>query len=203
MTSEGRALEPDQNDDERRPSEFDTHGWLPKADAAQLLKVQPRQLEKRAEQGLIEKKVLPRRPNEKTARVVYSRADIQAILAGEPKASDRTSPHRDQAQPEESALQSTRVQEIVALVSALRGPAPYPTVKPFMTLEEAAEYAELPIGLLRKLIRTGRLPAEHYTFNTFKRDGDKLKRRSVTTTYVKSADLRGMEFATRKEDTDG
>jgi hypothetical protein len=61
-------------------SELDSAIFVGKAEAAKLLKVHPRQLERRAQQGSIEKRFLPRKAGEKSARVVYSRADIEALL---------------------------------------------------------------------------------------------------------------------------
>lgn len=63
-------------------SELDSALYIGKVEAAKLLKVHPRQLERRAQQGRIEKHYLPRKPGEKAARVVYSRADIEALLSG-------------------------------------------------------------------------------------------------------------------------
>jgi hypothetical protein len=58
--------------------------WLFKDEAAALLGVAVRQLEKRARRGFIETKRLPREFNETAARVVYSRTDILALKAGKP-----------------------------------------------------------------------------------------------------------------------
>lgn len=60
--------------------ELDSSIYLGKAEAAALLKVHPRQIERRAQQGYIEKHYLPKKAGEKAARVVYSRADIEQIL---------------------------------------------------------------------------------------------------------------------------
>lgn len=61
-------------------SELDSAIFVGKAEAARMLKVHPRQLERRAQQGAIAKHFLPRKAGEKSARVVYSRADIEALL---------------------------------------------------------------------------------------------------------------------------
>ena len=58
--------------------------WLPKDEAAALLKVGIRQLENRVTDGLIRKKVLPKAPSERVARVVFSREDLLALKAGKP-----------------------------------------------------------------------------------------------------------------------
>lgn len=70
-------------------SEVDNGTWLGKADAAKLLKVSTRSLERDAQRGAIARMYLPRRPAEKSARAVYSRADIEALLAEESTQSDR------------------------------------------------------------------------------------------------------------------
>jgi hypothetical protein len=67
-------------------SQIDSTEWVGKAEAARLLGVHPRQLERRAHQGRITKRVLPRKPSEKAARVVYSRADIEDLKRNPPEA---------------------------------------------------------------------------------------------------------------------
>jgi hypothetical protein len=58
--------------------------WVAKQDAAKTLGVTERQVEKRAQQGYLRKRFLPRLANEKTARVEYLREDIDALLCGKP-----------------------------------------------------------------------------------------------------------------------
>jgi excisionase family DNA binding protein len=58
--------------------------WITKEEAAKILGVNVRQVQKRAEQGYIEKRLLARLPNERQARVVYARHDVDAIVAGTP-----------------------------------------------------------------------------------------------------------------------
>ena len=67
-------------------SELDSTEWLGKAEAARLLGVHPRQLERRAKQRQIRKRVLPRKATEKAARVVYSRVDIEELKRHPPEA---------------------------------------------------------------------------------------------------------------------
>jgi hypothetical protein len=62
----------------------DNDAWLSKAEAAQALGVSVRQLELKTAQGRIRKETLPKKPNERAARVVYSREDLDAIRAGSP-----------------------------------------------------------------------------------------------------------------------
>jgi hypothetical protein len=58
--------------------------WVSKQDAAKTLGVNERQVEKRAQQGYLRKRFLPRQANEKTARVEYAREDVDALLCGKP-----------------------------------------------------------------------------------------------------------------------
>src|SRR3954470_15971413 len=58
--------------------------WISKEEAGRLLHVRLRQVERRIEQGCIRKKVLPRKPTQKSAHVVVSRADVLALKAGKP-----------------------------------------------------------------------------------------------------------------------
>jgi hypothetical protein len=60
-------------------SEIDSSIWIGKQEAATMLNVQPRQVERRAQQGRIERRLLPRVAGEKAARVVYSRDDIERL----------------------------------------------------------------------------------------------------------------------------
>lgn len=62
--------------------EIDSEMWLGKNEAAKLLKTSPRQLERRAREGRVGKRYLPRKPSEKAARVVYSRNDILDLVNG-------------------------------------------------------------------------------------------------------------------------
>jgi hypothetical protein len=59
-------------------------GWLHKTEAAALLDVSIRQLENLAALKRIRKNRLPRQPNERSARVLYSVEDIEAIKNGTP-----------------------------------------------------------------------------------------------------------------------
>ena len=58
--------------------------WVTKAEAAALLGTSTRQLERRAENGNIRKRTAEKRPWERAATVLYARADIVALNAGNP-----------------------------------------------------------------------------------------------------------------------
>lgn len=61
-----------------------TEEWIPKVKAAQLLKVNERQIEKRAQEGWIRKRYQERKPTERSARVEYLLEDVKALVAGKP-----------------------------------------------------------------------------------------------------------------------
>jgi hypothetical protein len=71
-----------------------------------------------------------------------------------------------------------------------------PRVRQFMTIEEAAQYTSLPLGLLRRFVRQGRLPAETWRPP---RSGPGDRQPSVT--WVKTADLDALAF-TRADNSD-
>ena len=133
--------------------------WLPKDEAAALLKVGIRQLENRVTDGLIRKKVLPKAPSERVARVVFSRADVMALKAGKPNTRDesiRPEPSQSVSNGKSNALAPAAPERGIlaiphALIDLLRerrepGSLIKAPLKPWLTLEEAAEYS----GLTRK-----------------------------------------------------
>jgi hypothetical protein len=58
--------------------------WVSAEEAAEMLGVNVRQVQKRAKAGYLAKTYLPRLPNERQGRVRYARADVTALLAGTP-----------------------------------------------------------------------------------------------------------------------
>jgi excisionase family DNA binding protein len=115
-------------------SEIDSGAWVGKEEAAKLLKVSVRQIERRAHQGAIERKHLPKAANEKSARVVFSRADIEALLRGE--------------EPAAEDLGMTRA-EILEGVTEL-------------TKREVIEYLGKSKRTVETMIAQGRLPAQYF-----------------------------------------
>jgi hypothetical protein len=133
--------------------------WLTKDEAAALLGVHPRQVERREAGGQIRKKALPREPGQTTARVVYSRADLLAVKAGTPNDYRRAG-----SVPGANALTvagsydagaavgpGAAALETLAAVLQRIAPAvhePNHAPRPWLTLEEAAEYSGLPAAWL-------------------------------------------------------
>lgn len=149
--------------------------WLPLADAAELLGVGRRQIERRAAQGMIQKRVLERAPMQTFAPVLYSRADVEAIRHGKPNnharlvkpkangaAKGAEMPRQASNGGDSVALSvvSAAKQDanaLAALVAALRvAPA---EVKPWLTLAEASEFSGLPSAYLRREAKAGGLHA--------------------------------------------
>lgn len=150
--------------------------WLPKKDAAIMLGVGTRQLETRAKNGQVRNRRLPRKPHQTAAPVEYNVEDIQAILSGQPNQ------HQVVVAPERAALETPvsetalpAAAESQALVPAARQDgwnslaahlavlsAAYPApqqVKPWLTLEEAAEYSGLPSSYLQARYEAGTIHA--------------------------------------------
>lgn len=182
-------------------SELDSSLFVTKEEAAKILKVQTRQVERLAQQGRIEKRYLPRKPNEKAARVVYSRADIEAVAnREEPELDDseRALVARQaelakeeaarQLRERAEALMVSRNREmsdaIIRLADALASLRPLAPPSPFLTLDAAAEYSGLPRKLLRRFISRGLLYAVRHR-KTF---------------YVKRETLNNFEFGLTNAD---
>lgn len=66
--------------------------WVTKEEACAMLGVGRRQVERREQMGMIQKRILPRKPQERYSKVLYSAADIRAILAGVPNSYSRIDP---------------------------------------------------------------------------------------------------------------
>lgn len=109
--------------------------WLTKPDAAALLGVATRQIERREAAGQLRKRTLPRAPGETSARVVYSRADLLALKAGAPNeyAADNGTPTTALAA---AGVPFDFVGAFASALAALKPDAPAP--RPWLTLDEAA-----------------------------------------------------------------
>lgn len=138
--------------------EIDPHLWLSKTEAADYAGVSIRSLERREAAGQLEKRILPR-----GGGVVYSKADLKAIKHGNPRPVILPGPGAPDpyangaaagvaiaraAAPRVEPLALIGAVELLADTIEKRGKAA--PVKPWLTLEEAAEYSGLPIGWLRK-----------------------------------------------------
>jgi hypothetical protein len=144
--------------------------WLSKADAAAFLRVSSRQIERRAAQGYVEARRLPRRPTERSERVVYSRVDLEAIRDGKPNQHGIPDDSVDNSAKPTGAVEISPVQPAKAAALAHTAPpgawetlagafaarfAPAAPVPPWLTLREAAEYSGLPASWLEREARAG------------------------------------------------
>lgn len=132
-------------------------GWTQKEDAAKLLGVSIRQLENLAALGRISKMRLPRQVNERSARVLYSIEDIDAIKAGKPRLPDPAEA-APAAVPERAIVKNGAdpFAGLAAHLAAIARAFPPPTAeRPWLTLAEAAEWSGLPAAWLLAQARAG------------------------------------------------
>jgi hypothetical protein len=132
--------------------------WMSKEEAAAFCGVKVRSIERKEAAGCIRKQTLPREPGQTTARVVYSKADLVALKAGAPNdyrrpASDEATPgagnpgtalattaHATGSNGVEGSAQQGLLQAFGLLFERV---APRPEAKPWLTLEEAADFSGL------------------------------------------------------------
>jgi hypothetical protein len=123
--------------------------WVSKAEAAQLLAVSPRQIERHEAAGKIRKQIAPKAPGERSGRAIYSRSDLQAIKAGTPN--DYRQPpapapapaaELSTRQPQETAPAAELLPLLAQLISSKQPPPAQ--MRPWLTAAEAAEYSGLP-----------------------------------------------------------
>lgn len=151
--------------------------WVPKEEAAIMLGISRRQIERREQQGYLEKRIEPRQPNERTARVSYALDDIQALKAGKPNVHARIVPDGESMPavpetgtasialapiPPHRAPQGGRsaepfLAEIAAQLARIAVPAPLaaPALKAWIPLADAADYSGLPASFLRAKALSG------------------------------------------------
>jgi hypothetical protein len=147
--------------------------WMPKDRAAKLLGASVRQLERRAQQGYIEKKLGERAPTERNAPVFYSRADILAIKAGKPNVYAREVPA---AKTEQRAASVPENGNALARVAPPQTPLDWafivesarqyalPAPKPWLTLDEAVAFSGLSRAYLLRRAREGWAAAVDQSF---------------------------------------
>jgi hypothetical protein len=147
--------------------------WITAEEAAALLGVNLRQVQKRARAGYIEKRRLPRLPTESAGRVEYSRADVDALLDGTPNHCEPVGfPQRVRAAEEAEAGSDARPPaagngtRALAPAAFFRPPElaaghwPAPTApRAWLTLPEAAAYSGLPEVTIVSLTRGGMIRA--------------------------------------------
>jgi hypothetical protein len=138
--------------------------WVSKEEAAALMGVKPRQVEKRAQAGYIEKRYLDRRLNERSARVQYSRADIVAFLAGTPNHCEAVAQDAAKSVSREvSGSLAGNSGNALALIDQTLPLGFWSTIferrreprepRAWLTLAEASEYSGLPVPFLSQLLR--------------------------------------------------
>lgn len=158
------------------PKTAEQADWIPVAEAAHLLGVTPRQVQRREQAGNIEKRFGPR-IGSAGAPVLYSREDIEALKAGKPNVHARavepdhsgglTEMARGAGKSTALALSShdtttalARVtssevlKSLAELITAARAGPPL-EAKPWLTLAEAVEYSGLPEKFLLSRARDG------------------------------------------------
>lgn len=149
---------------------YDAASWLPKLNAAEVLGISARQLERLAAKGQIETQ-LTARERGRGKLALYARADLEAILAGHPNShavpvdqeADGNAPagalQLNPAQPAAPAVAVRKTGGEAMAVSFLQqlaaSFAPAAPCKPWLTLAEAAEYSGLPAAWLRRQARAG------------------------------------------------
>jgi hypothetical protein len=153
--------------------------WVSKIEAAKMLGVRERQVEKRAQQGWIQLRYLPRLPTERSRRVQYWRADIEALLAGtpnqygeavssEPSAPEVRAPRPvalsvRPAPPHGTATAHAQVDFFAGLAVKLAGLSELalkygpPQTKAWLTFSEAIEYSGHTPAKLGELLRTDQI----------------------------------------------
>lgn len=137
---------PSQTTQQPHASECGVQGeWLPKAEAAELLGVSTREIERKAASGRIQTKRV-RLPGDRSDRTVYSGEDIERVKREREQGVMQLAPRTPLAS---SAMQE---QTLAAVLKAALAPPTQP--KPWMTLDEAAEYSGLTERQIRKLDRT-------------------------------------------------
>ena len=141
--------------------------WMTKTEAATLLGVSVRQLEKRETQGFIRKMTLPRAKHERTAPVRYSRADIEAFKAGDRSRGDETEAeplrtkngHETANGAGKAVARVAPAGDALALLAAalarIAPAAPATMPGPFVGLGDAVELSGMPASWLLAQARAG------------------------------------------------
>lgn len=161
--------------------------WLGREDAARILGVSVRQVEKRASQGHIRKRTLDRLAHERTARVEYLREDVDRLRSG--VLPNHGTVVREKPKPASAGLIDEKTaltpaspqmagnaswQEFCRAVAGAIAPRPEP--KPWLTLREASEYSGLPVGYLRRVAARGDFGAIDVSFEGSKKRAWRFRR---------------------------
>lgn len=144
--------------------------WIQAAEAASFLSISERHLARRCKQGYIRKRTLPRQPHEKGPTVEYSVEDLTALKEGNPnrqlvvtmssteQISTATAPAVQKEKNGKLATFEGLAKFLAELTVNVRelnttNAVKADTAKPWLTLEEAAEFSGLPRAYLRKEAR--------------------------------------------------
>jgi hypothetical protein len=142
--------------------------WVFKNEAATFLGVNIRAVERLSRQGIIQRKYLPRRANERQARVIFSQADLNAYRAkGEGPARDPVS-KQPNALPQagSTALVTTAQADfftgLAAHLAKLSAAFPPPRKEwpLWLSFDEAIEYSGMRPAKLEEEIRAGTIVAD-------------------------------------------
>jgi hypothetical protein len=133
--------------------------WITKQQAAELLEVSERAIERRVADGFILKRYGDKLPGMKQGPVLFSRADVLALRDGDPNT------HAVPVQEPANGHQPTTKELAKTLATRDPGANAWRDVamfmctraltepKPWLTLQEAAEYSGLPLRWLRDRAR--------------------------------------------------
>lgn len=150
-----------------RLNQLDSSEWIGKEEAGRLLNVSTRQLQRRAQEGFIARRYLPKSETQKTAPVVYSRADIEQLLR-EGIPAKYHMPGEDEIGIAKAPAPQTSLAarppapngggELAHLMNYFAAAFP-PAPRPWLALAEAAEYSGLPAAYLVAQARSGAIRA--------------------------------------------
>jgi hypothetical protein len=141
--------------------------WLSKRDAARLLGVGERQIERQAAAGKIRTRREPRQPHQTAAPVLFSREDVEAIKAGTPNyypvvekrpaagSNDAGAVASGEPETQESkailpAAPAAPAGAALERLAQLLAAPPAPPAKPWLSISEAAAFSGLPAAFLRR-----------------------------------------------------
>jgi Helix-turn-helix domain len=119
--------------------------WIPKAEAAELLGVSTREIERKAASGRVRTNKV-RLEGDRSDRTVYSVEDLQRVKQ------ERESGVMQLA-PRSAAVPVVQEQAFAALIAALKPPPPR-VDRAWLTLEEAADYSGLTRPTISRYIRS-------------------------------------------------
>lgn len=121
--------------------------WLPKAEAATLLGVSTREIERKAAAGRI-RTLKVRLPEDRSDRTVYSTEDVQRLKQSRDAGMMQLSPRG-------SVAPVSELPAVAALAAVILKSVRPAVEKAWLTLEEAVAHSGLPASQIERLIRDG------------------------------------------------